>query len=101
MDDSRGQVESQREHRYTVDDIADAIRGAVADDRLAYVVVRRVALAAADGMISRSELARQLAYIAEGRRAGTIKVPGAYFVTCAKQLYAAADLPWSTVPGDG
>ncbi len=41
-------------------DVAEMIRGATGDSRLADVVVRRVATAAADGVISRSELERVL-----------------------------------------
>ena len=76
------------------DNIAQAIRGAVQDDRLAEAVVKRVALDAADGVISRSELRRIIDTIGHGRRAGVITSPGAYFVTCAKDLYARAGLPW-------
>lgn len=79
----------------SVDELVDRIHRAVADPRLVDVVVRRVALAAVDGLISRSELDRQLNYIAEGRRSGTIRVPGAYFVSCAKDLFRRAGLPWS------
>ena len=70
--------------RADVDEFADKIRGAVADRQLAEVIVRRVALMAADGRISRSQLDHVLTHIAEGRRAKTIKKPGAYFVACAR-----------------
>lgn len=72
------------------------ITAAVADRNLVLVVVRRVALAAADGIISRSELDRILLFVAKGRRSGTIENPGGYFVSCAKDLFRKAHVPWST-----
>jgi hypothetical protein len=75
-------------------EIAETIRLAVADDALAEIVVRRVAIATADGLVSRSDLNRVLQYIADGRRSGAIARPGAYFCRCAQDLYRRAGLPW-------
>lgn len=75
--------------------IAAAIRGAVADPNLSESIVRRVALHAADGLISRSDLRASLDDVAQARRAGTIHTSsGAYFVAIAKRLYRQAGLPW-------
>lgn len=81
---------------WSAEDWAHVIRQAVADPRLADVVVRRVALAVADGVLSRSRIEELLRYIADGRRTRTIARPGAYFVTCAKELFAQSNVPWST-----
>jgi hypothetical protein len=74
--------------------IAVAIRGAVADERLSEVIIRKVALHTADGLLSKSDLRAALDELAEGRRAGTIRSSGAYFVAIAKRLYRQAGLPW-------
>jgi hypothetical protein len=88
--------DGRKEKVVEVEDVADEIRRATNDPTIADVVVRRVAIAAADGMISRGELRRILDVIATKRRSGEIRKPGAYFITSAKDLFRRAGIPWST-----
>lgn len=73
-------------------DIADVIRRVF---NLAEPIVRRIALAAADGLISASELRRKIDYIATRKRAGTLRNADAYFVTCCMEEFRKNNIPWS------
>lgn len=75
---------------------ANLIRSSVKDPDLAEAIVNRVALAAADGLISGPRLERKLDYLARCRREGKIRNPGGYFVACVMEMFQQAGLPWST-----
>lgn len=64
-----------------------------APERLTQAIIRKVSLHAAGRSIFRDELRRLIDHTAEGRRADTILVPGAYFVVGAMRFYQQAGLP--------
>lgn len=54
----------------------------------------KVARAIVSSQVSRSEFERVLSVVGSKRRSGVVRNPGAYFVACAKRLFAESGVKW-------
>lgn len=91
------QSEPETDNELAIDqtrNLATQIQNAVGDPRMHTSIPTRVARAIVDRQISASELAEILDIVADQRRKGRLRSPGAYFVTSIKRVFQRNEVPW-------